>query len=81
METTSPIQEIVQDAYRKYRDLDDGAVATHIPELGKANGGHFGIAVATVDGDVFTAGDWDSEFTIQSICKPFACQLRAADRS
>jgi len=65
----------VQDAYKKYRDLDDGAVATYIPELGKANGGHFGIAVATVDGDVFTAGDWDSEFTIQSICKPFAFQM------
>ena len=75
METTSPIQEIVQEAYRKYRHLDDGAVATYIPELGKADGGDFGIAVATGDGEVFTAGDWDREFTIQSICKPFAFQM------
>lgn len=75
METPSPIQAIVEDAYKKYRDLDGGAVATYIPELGKADGGHFGIVVATVDGDVFTAGDWDREFTIQSICKPFAFQM------
>jgi len=75
METSSPIHELVQNAYQKYRELNDGAVATYIPELGKANGDHFGIAVATVDGEVFTAGDWEQEFTIQSICKPFAFQM------
>jgi glutaminase len=31
--------------------------------------------VALVDGQVFRAGDWDKEFTIQSMCKPFAFQM------
>lgn len=71
----SQIQEIVDATYDKYRNVDDGQVATYIPELGKADPKHFGICLATVDGQVFRAGDWDQEFTIQSMCKPFAFQM------
>ncbi|MEO8097715.1 MAG: glutaminase A [Acidobacteriota bacterium] len=74
-EDHSQIQEIVDMVYEKYRNVDDGAVATYIPELGKANPKHFGICLATVDGHIFRAGDHDKEFTIQSMCKPFAFQL------
>jgi glutaminase len=73
--TTSHIQEMVQGIYEKYKSVDEGEVATYIPELGKANPGDFGICLTTVDGQVFSAGDWQQEFTIQSICKPFAFQL------
>src|SRR5262245_52168391 len=69
------IQEIVDSVYEKYRNVDDGEVATYIPELGKANPKDFGICLATVEGHVFKAGDWDKEFTIQSMCKPFAFQM------
>ena len=75
MSTARRIQEIVDHTYEKYRGVNDGAVATYIPELGKANPDDFGICVVTVDGDVFSAGDCAQEFTIQSICKPFAFQL------
>jgi glutaminase len=51
-------------------------VATYIPELGKANPDHFGICLATVDGQSFCAGDCDEEFTIQSICKPLLFKWR-----
>jgi glutaminase len=71
----SHVEQIVQDVYEKYRGVDNGEVATYIPELGKANPDHFGICLATVDGHVFTVGDADHEFTIQSICKPFAFQM------
>lgn len=71
----SQIQEIVDATYEKYRNVDDGEVATYIPELGKADPKHFGICLATVEGHVFRAGDWDEEFTIQSMCKPFAFQM------
>ena len=69
------IQKVIDGIHQKYRDLDDGAVATYIPELGKADPRKFGICLATVEGEVFTSGDWDTEFTIQSMCKPFAFQL------
>jgi glutaminase len=72
---TSQIQRILDDIYEKYKGVDEGTVATYIPELGNANPDHFGICLATVDGRVFRAGDFDKEFTIQSMCKPFAFQM------
>jgi glutaminase len=69
------LEKIVQHIHQKYRNFDDGGVATYIPELAKANPAHFGICLATVDGRVVRAGDWEHEFTIQSMCKPFAFQL------
>jgi glutaminase len=71
----SEIQAIVDSIYEKYKNVDDGEVATYIPELGKADPKHFGICLATVEGHVFRAGDCDKEFTIQSMCKPFAFQM------
>ena len=69
------IQDVLDGIYEKYRKVDDGAVATYIPELGKANPNDFGICLVTVDGHIFRAGDWDKEFTIQSMCKPLAFQM------
>jgi glutaminase len=75
MSTVSEIDEIVQRIYQKHRHCEDGEVATYIPELAKADPSHFGICLVTVDGHVVCTGDWDREFTIQSICKPFAFQM------
>jgi glutaminase len=69
------LQELVELTHEKYASVDEGNVATYIPELGKANPNDFAICVVTVDGQVFAAGDWSKEFTIQSICKPFAYQM------
>ncbi|MBI4481004.1 MAG: glutaminase A [Acidobacteria bacterium] len=71
----SQVQEIVDGIYEKYKNVDEGEVATYIPELGKADPKHFGICLVTMDGQVLRAGDWDKEFTIQSMCKPFAFQM------
>ena len=66
---------MVESVYEKCRSFDEGSVATYIPELAKANPDHFGICLINVDGQVFRCGDWEEEFTIQSICKPFAFQM------
>jgi glutaminase len=75
MSTISDIDQIIQRIHAQFRDFDEGEVATYIPELAKANPAHFGICMATVDGHLFRAGDWEQEFTIQSMCKPFAFQM------
>ena len=62
----------INHLHEKYRSNHEGEVATYIPELGKANPDHFGISLVTVDGQEFSVGDWQQEFTIQSICKPLA---------
>jgi glutaminase len=66
-----PIDDYLADLHRRIARINDGAVATYIPELAKADPGYFGIAVATVDGKVYTAGTTDIPFTIQSISKAF----------
>jgi glutaminase len=68
----SRIQDILDGIYEKYKDVNDGEVATYIPELGKANPADFAICVATTDGRLFRSGDYAREYTIQSMCKPLA---------
>ena len=55
--------------------LGEGRVADYIPELAKVPLERFGIAVATVGGEVFTAGDALEPFSIQSISKLFTLTL------
>ncbi|HEY4379556.1 MAG TPA: glutaminase A [Acidobacteriaceae bacterium] len=69
------LQDLLDKIHAKYKHVDDGQVATYIPELGKADPSHFAICLATADGRIFRAGDCHQEFTIQSMCKPFAFQL------
>ena len=52
-----------------------GRVADYIPELAKIDPAKFGIAVATVDGRVVTAGDAAELFSIQSVSKVFTLTL------
>ena len=65
------LQHVIEDLYEKYAPVSDGAVATYIPELGKANPEDFGICLVSADGRIFETGNCDQSFTIQSISKPF----------
>ena len=65
------LQLLIEELHQEYKSYRDGAVATYIPELGKANPDDFGICMVTSDGRIFEIGDCDKPFTIQSISKPF----------
>ncbi|GAA1756369.1 glutaminase [Agromyces humatus] len=56
-----------------------GELAGYIPELAAVDPERLGAVFATVDGHVYSAGDVDAEFTIQSISKPFVYALALAD--
>src|ERR1051325_6483366 len=58
-------------AWNAQRDNDAGAVADYIPELSKVSSEDFGLAIATVGGKLYTIGDSEVPFTIQSISKAF----------
>ena len=64
-------QPYLEQLLRDHRDERHGAVADYIPELARADPEWFGVAIATVDGRVYCAGDCDVPFTIQSVSKPF----------
>ncbi|MEN0000978.1 MAG: glutaminase A [Pseudomonadota bacterium] len=68
---SSPISDYLHELRERLLSIKDGRVADYIPELFKAPADGFGIAVATIDGTVYTAGDADFPFTIQSMSKPF----------
>lgn len=70
-----PIQSYLEELLESYRSYTGGALADYIPELAKADGNWFGIAVATVDGSIYQVGDCRVPFTIQSISKPFTYAL------
>ena len=69
------LQRLVDTAYARFRDLKDGANADYIPELAKVPADLFGVAIVTVDGRVYTAGDVNHTFSIQSVSKPFTAAL------
>ena len=58
----------------------DAKNADYIPELSRVDSTLFGIALATVDGKLYSAGDSRTEFTIQSISKPFIYAIALEDR-
>src|SRR5580765_871509 len=65
------VQSVVDGAFAKYKSLQEGKNADYIPALAKVDPNLFGIAVVSVDGKMYTAGDIKSEVSIQSISKVF----------
>ncbi len=56
-------------------DPDWGAVAAYIPELGGVDPEQFGISVVLADGTCHSAGDCDTQFSVQSITKVFTLAI------
>jgi glutaminase len=69
-QSTTP-QAAVDAAYAKFKNLKEGKNADYIPALAKVDPNLFGIALVTVEGKVYTAGDIKTEVSIQSISKVF----------
>ncbi|MEU3598065.1 glutaminase [Streptomyces sp. NPDC006798] len=76
----SVIPDYLADALEDAVSLTSGELAGYIPELAAADPERLGAVFATVQGAVYGAGDIDTEFTIQSISKPFAYALALSDR-
>lgn len=70
----------LNELHLRYREYGEGEVATYIPELAKANPDWFGISVVTADGQIYEIGDFDVNFTIQSVSKPFVYGLALEDQ-
>ncbi len=69
------LQPVVKAAYEKFKDDKSGKNADYIPELAKVPSELFGVVIVTAKGSVYTAGDVDYAFSIQSVSKPFTAAL------
>src|SRR3984885_10907622 len=69
------IARAVNAALEKHKNKRGGKNAGYIPALAEVDPQLFGVCVATVDGQTFSAGDADCEFALESISKVFTAAL------
>mgnify|MGYP001180929815 CR=1 FL=1 len=74
-------QRVVDAAYAQYKDLKDGKNADYIPILTETPSDLFGVVIVTKDGKVYSAGDVDYKFSIQSVSKVFTAALVMAQQN
>jgi len=76
-------QTLVDQAYRRFKDNDEGTNAQHYPALARMPRHTFSLCIANVSGDCFMAGDVDQTCTLMSVSKPFVfalvCQALGAE--
>lgn len=75
----SPIPDYLERVLRDVRPIDTGAPAAYIDVLAKADTSRMAVALAMVDGQVYSAGDDLVEFSMQSISKAFVYALAIED--
>ena len=76
----SPVPDYLEEVLGDLRGECRGSNADYIPELADADPEPFGLALTTTLGRTYAAGDTETEFTIQSISKPFAYAAAIIDR-
>ena len=69
------IAQAVNAAHMKYKNKRGGKNAGYIPALAEVDPQLFGICVATVDGQTFSAGAAECQFALESISKVFTAAL------
>lgn len=74
-----PVTEALTDLHRRLGALRDGEVADYIPQLALADPDDFGLALVSMAGRRYQAGQADTAFTIQSVSKPFVYALALTD--
>ena len=74
--TPAELQAAVDEAYAKYKDDHSGKNADYIPYLAGVDSNLFAVVIVTTDGHVYSAGDTNYDFSIQSCSKVFTlCQV------
>lgn len=75
------MQNLLEKIVQKNRSLtENGRPVKYIPALSKMPASILGVTVKTANGDVYSAGDWETLFTMQSVSKPVALMLALMDR-
>lgn len=78
------VQALVEEAYLRFKNNDEGRNASHYPALECVPRNLFGLCLMGVTGRSYSAGDFDYPFTIMSIAKPFTmalvCQASGAEK-
>ena len=71
------IQELIEKAYNKYKNNNDGKPASYIPQLAKADPKLFGLCYVDCQGNTYEAGKSRDTVPIESISKVFSLAMAA----
>ncbi|HAC62293.1 MAG TPA: glutaminase A [Cyanothece sp. UBA12306] len=73
------VNSFLNNLYQKYLPLNEGRIYVSEPDLLEINPNWFAICLVTVDGQVYSAGDLEQSFLIQSISKVFTYGMALED--
>lgn len=77
------VDTLVHEAYRRFANVEEGALSRVYPALATADPAAFGICLAGVSGAARSVGDVEARFTLMSVTKPFvfalACEALGID--
>ena len=73
--TKAQVETVVREAYEKFRSDTSGKNADYIPFLAQVDSRMFGVAVVSTDNQVFSIGEVNYSFSIQSISKVYTLAL------
>jgi glutaminase len=73
--TKVQVEAVVREAYEKFRSDTSGKNADYIPFLAQVDSKMFGVAVVSTDNQVFSIGEINYAFSIQSISKVYTLAL------
>lgn len=69
-------KEVIDNIYNEVKPFfGKGHVADYIPALANIDPQQYGIAIATLDGQIVGTGDYQTKFSIQSISKVFTLSM------
>lgn len=71
------IQELIDKAFNKYKNNNDGKPASYIPQLAKADPKLFGVCFVDCQGNTYEAGKSRDTVPIESISKVFSLAMAA----
>lgn len=80
MNLNADLDGILNKIYTKYLPLTLGEPASYIPELAKVNPDSFAIAIVTKEGKIFSVGNAQQLFSMQSTSKPFSYGMVLQDK-
>ncbi len=73
--TAGEVQKLVDQAHGLFSLNEDGQNSQVYPALARVPASLFGVCVVGTNGNVYSVGDADYEFTIMSVSKPFLFAL------
>lgn len=61
----------IKRLYTEVELNEEGNQATYIPPLAEVNPDQYALSAVSVDGQLLELGDYETDFSVQSACKPF----------